>query len=443
MSSAGPAPKRRRALPATLIAIGSLLAFLAIFALWANRQLLNTDNWTNTSSELLQKPTVRAQLATTLVDQLYDNTDVTSTVRDALPPRAQALAPAAAGGLRQLAERGVRRALTTAQVQTAWENANREAHKLFLKTVEGGGPNVSTQNGEVTINLRNVLQAAADRVGAEKLSPTAAQVVIMRSDQLSAVQDGANAVKHLPLVLLVLAIILWALAIWRGRGWRREAVRAIGIGLFAAGVLALVLLHVIGNVVVDDLARTDAAKPAVQDTWDVATSLLTQAAGAAVIYGIFVILAAWLSGPTSAAVGLRTALMPYLREPVYAFGGLGLIAVLIAWWGPTPATRNVGLGLVLLAFALLGLEALRRQLQREHPEVDREAAATLRAANSERVVSWFRGIFRSSKRARPAGDESVDQLERLGGLHKSGVLDDEEFAKAKDAVIKGREVATP
>src|SRR4051812_17723524 len=448
MSTAGSVPKRRRALPITLIAIASLLAFLAIFALWANRQLLNTDNWTTTSSELLQKPAVRAQLATTLVDQLYDNTDVTGTVRQALPPRAQALAPAAAGGLRQLAERGVRRALATAQVQSAWENANRQAHKQFLNVVDGGGDKVSTQNGTVSIDLRNVLAAAANRVGAgqqlaDKLPASAGQLVVMRSDELSAVQDGTEAVRHLPLVLLLLGLALFAIALWRAGAWRRQALRAVGIGLLTAGVVALVALHVMGNVVVDELARTDSAKPAVRDIYDVATSLLDQAAGAAVLYGIFVILAAWLSGPTSAAVGLRTALMPYLREPVYAYGALGLLAVLIAWWGPTPATRNVGLGLVLLAFAVLGLEALRRQVEREHPEVDREAAAVLRAATAESVVSWFRGIFRSSGRARPAPAPSIDQLERLGGLHNSGVLDDEEFARAKAALLTDGAVAAP
>jgi hypothetical protein len=44
---------RRRVLPLTLITVGSVLALLAIFALWANRQLLDTDNWTDTSTQLL------------------------------------------------------------------------------------------------------------------------------------------------------------------------------------------------------------------------------------------------------------------------------------------------------------------------------------------------------------------------------------------------------
>ena len=35
-----------RKLPSALTVFASVLAFLAIFSLWANRQLLDTDNWT-------------------------------------------------------------------------------------------------------------------------------------------------------------------------------------------------------------------------------------------------------------------------------------------------------------------------------------------------------------------------------------------------------------
>ena len=38
-----------------LIAIATVLAFFALFAVWANRQLLDTDNWTDTSTRLLQE----------------------------------------------------------------------------------------------------------------------------------------------------------------------------------------------------------------------------------------------------------------------------------------------------------------------------------------------------------------------------------------------------
>ena len=47
---------RRRTVKA-LVALGSVLAFLSVFAIWVERQALNTDDWVNTSGKLLQNST--------------------------------------------------------------------------------------------------------------------------------------------------------------------------------------------------------------------------------------------------------------------------------------------------------------------------------------------------------------------------------------------------
>ena len=86
-----------RKLSLALIAVASVMAFLAIFSLWANRLLLNTDNWTDTSSELLAHDDIRNQISIFLVDQLYENVDVKGPIEEALPPRAKPLAAARRG----------------------------------------------------------------------------------------------------------------------------------------------------------------------------------------------------------------------------------------------------------------------------------------------------------------------------------------------------------
>ena len=55
MTDTPPAPqaKARRRLAIALVLIASILAFAAILAVWVNRQALNTDNWTTTSSRIL------------------------------------------------------------------------------------------------------------------------------------------------------------------------------------------------------------------------------------------------------------------------------------------------------------------------------------------------------------------------------------------------------
>ena len=246
-------PKRRRLLPLTLITVGSVLALLAIFAIWANRQLLDTDNWTDTSTQLLEDDEIRGQLSIYLIDQLYENVDVQAELADTLPPRLQPLAGPAAGAFQDLGVRGVDRLLERPRAQELWEQANRRAHRRLLQVVEdGGGDNVSTTGGDVTLDLKGLLEQTQAQFGvggrlAERLPADAAQLTILHSDELELAQDGVSFLKALAIILVILALGLMALGVYLARGWRREALRAAGFGLILAGAAALVARSLAGR----------------------------------------------------------------------------------------------------------------------------------------------------------------------------------------------------
>ena len=213
----------RRVLPSVLVVLATLLAFLAIFALWANRQLLDTDNWTETSTSVLENQDVQEQLSIFLVDELYTNVDVQARIQEALPPRADVLAGPAAGGLKGLLEDAVDALLDRPLAQDAWEKANRAAHERFLQIVEDEGEAVSTAGGDVVLDLKVLLQQTEERAGIggrleEKIPEGAAQLTIMKSDELELAQDIVGAMKAIAVVLLILAFGLFALADLPGSG---------------------------------------------------------------------------------------------------------------------------------------------------------------------------------------------------------------------------------
>jgi hypothetical protein len=438
---------RRRRLPIVLITIASVLAFLAIFALWANRQLLDTENWTDTSSELLENEAIRGQVSIFLVDQLYANVDVQARLEQALPPRAQPLAGPAAGGLKDLAVRAAGALLARPRPQALWEEANRRAHGRFLDVIEGGGEVVSTEGGDVTLDLKELLGQTADRVGAggraeEKIPEDAAQIKILQADRLELAQDAVRLLRALALVLVIVALGLFALAVYLARGWRREALRACGIGFLFAGAAALVARSLAGSAVVDALATTEAVRPAAEAAWSISTSLLVEAAAATIAYGVVIVAAAWLAGPTGWAVGARRGLAPFLREPRYAYGALAVIVLVLLAWGPTPATRRLIPALVLVALLALGLEVLRRQTAREFPDASR--AESLRRLR-ERLTGLAHRASAGARARTPGERESgavgaadrLEQLERLGRLRDTGVLDPSEFEREKAQILGG------
>jgi hypothetical protein len=446
--------------------LASVLAFTAILAVWANRQLLNTDNWTRTSTQLLENRVIRDQLAAYVVDQLYANVDVAAEIREALPPRAQPLAGPAAGGLRELAERTARRMLSRPRAQALWADANRAAQEQLLNVLEGGGPVVSTGGGDVVLDLRALLAQMQEQVGIggrleQRLPDSAAQITIMQSDRLEAAQSVLKIVRGLPFVLVGLSLALFALALAISPGWRRQALRAYGLGFVLAGAAALLVQSQAGEALVKALTSTAAVEPAAAAAWTISTTLLVQAAWATIGYGVFMVIAAWLAGPSRPTVALRRVIAPYASHIGVAYGALAVFFALLLWWAPTPATRDPALALILLVLLALGTEALRRLIVREHPDADMAAANQRVRERAAAAAAWVRDGASTGRAAAAATasrvvteakartardaaeDDRLERLERLGRLKTAGVLDEREFAAEKQLILAEPENGTP
>jgi hypothetical protein len=439
-ATAGSTPKTgHRKLSLALAVLATILAVVAIFSIWANRQALNTDNWVHTSDRILQNKEVDARLSAYLADQLFANVDVQAELAKELPPQLEALAGPAAGGLGQLAPKVAERALENPQVQALWSSANRAAHETLLKLLDGGGDAISTEGGAVTLDLSAILKKVGEQVGigagiAEKIPADAGELTILKSDQISTAQSGAKLIRTLPVVLTLLVLILYGLAIWLAGPRRREALRGAGLGFVVAGALVLVLRGIAGHALVDSLVAVEANKPAVEAVWSIATSLLVTVASSALAFGILVFLAAWLAGPTGLATGLRREAAPYVRDQPAATA----IAAVLLWlalvaWVPIAAFRKpLGILLFLILFAA-GAELLRRQTRREFPDA---RTGHLGAAVRTRLAARPRHDEPAPSTPGAAATVEIDQLERLSALHRGGDLTDAQFEAAKAQVLE-------
>ena len=430
-------PARRRLVTAVVI-IASVIAVFAIFAVWAKRQALDNSEWTSTSSELLEKETIRNELAVYLVDQLYANVDVAAELRAFLPPEARSLAGPVAGGLREFAERAANRLLESPRVQQAWENINRATHEQFVDVVEDkGNPAVTTAGGEVVLNLQPLVTQLSDRVGfggkiAQKIPPDAAQLVIMRSNQLDAAQKVTNVIQGLAIVLPLLWLALGALAVYLAQGRRRQTIRAVALGAVAAGIVVLLARGAAGDAVTNALAKTAAVRPAIDDTWTISTSLLQDIAQSVITVGLLLLVVAWLAGETRPATALRRAAAPYMRErPDLTYGFVALIYLLLIVWAPARIFTQPLPLLLIAGLMIFGTEALRRETAREFPD-----AMLGGAGIRESIASWWGGRRSRSGGAKPSEGDRVDALERLAGLRDRGVLSQAEFEAQKAALLR-------
>jgi len=462
--------KVHRFLVPGLLVLATVIGIGATFAVWVNRQALNTSNWSSTSGKILQDKPVQAALSAYLVRELFANVDVSAELQTALPKQLQPLSAPAAAGLQQLAGQLAPRVLAGPRVQSAWVQANIAAHKELLRVLNGGGPVASTRSGVVSLNLRTLVTQLAAAVGLSSqlaavrsklqgstgasvraaaqqnlgvtLPPASGQLVILRSNELKTAQDIANAVKGLAIVLPALAIGLFALAVYLARGRRRRTLRTTGWCFVLIGAALLLIRRVAGDAVVNGLVTIPSNKPAAHDVWNIGTSLLRDIAVAMIAYGIVIVASAWLAGPTRPATDIRKALAPSLRDsPAVVYCTVGGLLVLLILIGPTPAFRNIVWILVFAVLLAYGVTILRRQTAVEFAGVQHGHA--LREFRDRRARAHARRTANHEAPAESAGSSTlhtatsrrVETLERLAALRTIGVITDDEFAAEKAHVM--------
>ncbi|MGH3992274.1 MAG: hypothetical protein ACRDSN_07375, partial [Pseudonocardiaceae bacterium] len=173
----------RKAGVAALLVVGTVLWTIFGFGLWAERQALDTEQWADTSEELLENEPVRTAVGVFIVDQLFQSAEVEAQIAEALPPRLDSLAGPAAAGLKEVARRNAPRLLGNALALEAWRTANEAAHGRLLDVVEG------RVGGEVSLDLGSLFEQVAASTGlppdvVDRLPPEVAMLQIADGDQL-------------------------------------------------------------------------------------------------------------------------------------------------------------------------------------------------------------------------------------------------------------------
>ena len=429
-----------------VLVVAGLLLLLSSFAVWVNRVALNTNQFTDTSSSLLDNDAIRSAVANRAVDELFANVDVQAEVKAQLPNQYKGLSGPATAGLRQASYQIVNRALEQPAFQRLFKLTLEETHRTLVEALEGGGARVSTAGGEVTLNLRTIILEAADRIGigdqvAGRIPPDAGRIVVLRSDQLDTAQDVFQLLKTLAWVLPILTLIAFGLAVWLAHE-RRRAVRGIGVTLAAVGAVGLVASNLTKNYIVDSLVARETDREAANNAWDILTELMRGSFRLLIVVGFLFLLAAWLAGPGRRALTTRGWLAPVVRVRIWAYVVLAILVLILLTTSEVSDFTRLLVVLVLAALGATWIELTRRQTLHEFPDT---GEASFVEDTWARVSAWWDGQ-RAAQAARssgvsapppPAATDLTGRLAALAELHTSGHLTDEEYASAKARVLAG------
>lgn len=360
--------RTRRIAAATLLVLGTILWIAFGFGIWAKRQALDTDNWVDTSGKLLENENIRTTLGYFVVDQLYNSQAAEQRLEQVLPPELSRLAGPASAALKEIARRNAPRLLGTSAALTAWEQANRKAHETVLAIVEG-----DVGEKAVTLDLGDLFKEVASGTGlpaaaVDKIPPNISNMQLASADEIGQVRDWLDLFQTVVWVLLALALACFAGAIALARDRRRMVLNVGGCMMFA-GVALVAIRSVSGKQIENALADAPNAHAIAGDVWSISTSLLVDAAQGSFLFGLFVVLGAWLAGQGRRATSTRRVSAYALRHHAgLVWAGLGVLVLLLVIWGPVPWTQRPITILIFIVLVVAWLAWIRRRTLEEFPD---------------------------------------------------------------------------
>ncbi|WP_369244013.1 hypothetical protein [Streptomyces sp. R41] len=376
-----------------LIILASVLALLAVVAVWANSIIRDTDRYVATVAPLASNPDVQQAVTTRVTNEVLKQIDVDSLVAElsraaaqkGVPPRAASLIGDLSGpinsGLKELVSSTVMRVVSSSAFETAWTDANRRAHTAVDKALTGSADAaVSLKNNQVAIDVAPIVAQVKDRLvssgfgAAAKIPDVHTDFVVVEGKDVGKIKSYLRVLQIIGNWLPVIAVLIAAAGVFLA-SHRRRALIGAALGVFAAMVVLGLCLTVFRTVYLDHLppGANQAAAGAVYDSLVKFLRSSVRAVGA---LALVTAVGAFFIGPSRAAVftrhfcskgigagrdvaasaGLRLGAVGRFVHRYKRWIGAAILAVaaivLFTWSYPTMAVVIWTAVIVLVAFAI-------------------------------------------------------------------------------------------
>jgi len=355
-----------------LIILMAILVPLSVLARWAHDEVADTDRYVETLRPLATDPAVQTAVIDRVTTEIMTRLrvdEVTGEAVDALADRG--LPPLASSSLKALAtplsdaiegfvEKQVTALVKSDEFETAWVEANRQAHTQMVAVLTGKDTDtVQVSNNTVSVNLATIIDTVKQRLVArgftlaERLPAIDAQFTIFESDDITKAQSGFRLLSALNTWLPILALICLIGAVAVARSRRRTLIAGS-----LAVVLSMVLLGATLNgsreIYLNALPSSDLPPEAAAAIYDTLVYFIRLNIRALIVLFLAVAFIAWITGPVGAPAALR-------RSTSRAFGavrqggnrvGIDTGSFGIALWTYKTPIRFGVLGLALLLYVM-------------------------------------------------------------------------------------------
>jgi len=209
----------------------------------------------------------------------------------------------------------IHKIITGPRMANAWVQVNRVASQQLIAVLSGratsGSGAVGVSNGQVTLDLAPLIAVAKQDLVARGLT-IAGKIPIIHvtfalfpSKNLAKAQKAYRLINDLKIVLPIMTVVLLGLGVLAARGHRRALIGA-GLG-FAASMLVLGAGLAIARAFYLNSVPASASTAAAAAAFDILVRFIKTALRTLLVVGLIVAAGAFFTGPSTAAVGTRSA----------------------------------------------------------------------------------------------------------------------------------------
>jgi hypothetical protein len=291
--------------------LAALGTSLFVFTDWTKSQLLDTDNWVEFVAPLPKDPAVSQGLAEYINSKVLDTAKVEARIVDALPDRADFLAPVLTTQIQQASISVTNRIISGDAFQSIWISANQAAHQRVLARATGANTEPGGRNQRFDIDLHQVRQNIASELGrsANALGvnePSADQQLKIEADLGARPRRVSQFVKtinflYTVLPMIILAVLLWGLVLSDNR---RRTILGFGAATSVFLLLELIAVKAFRTTLLGRF-NIESYQNAVAVIYDSLLASFSSTVTAWLGLAILVWVIAWLSGPGRLGLRLR------------------------------------------------------------------------------------------------------------------------------------------
>ena len=277
-----------------LLVVASALTAVALLAMWARNELVDSSKFADTSTDLIKDQAIRDEVSRYLVAR-------------------GRIAGELSAGERRTLRRQVSTALDSPRAERLWGVAAENAHEQLVALIEDDHADAAV------LDLRPIMRAIASELNlpdpGPTLSPGAGQVTILAGTQLRAARQVADSLQRTATALLIATLLVIGIAIALASGWRRGAVAGAAIAVAVGAAVVLIARSLVGDHVVNVLVPDGSTRGAAHNAWSIGTSGLESYAVIALVVAAIALAAAALLRPrTPNPLGPPAPLGPPRRQ---------------------------------------------------------------------------------------------------------------------------------